>query len=300
MFCKECGTQLPDGLSFCTNCGVKFEEQPTQAQQPAQVQQPAQAYQPYPAMTPPPVKKKGKGCLIAAIAFIAVIALIIAALFLLVPGLITPANLKVKPADSDYQSVMAKLGYTKDVSPTTGDADDYVNQYGPVHSVDTGITSKEATAFFRENRPPYYALKQMQFRFNPDGTIEASGKLDLNYVIDEILAGNVTKQEIEERLPIKLDILPKAINIYAHFDSRVIDNRMVGVALHSIKIHGISIPDSIIGGSEAEEYIENVFSDYLSRAFDKSGLYFEQLENVDGELVFKGIMPDSLTRVPVN
>lgn len=33
MFCRSCGTQLPDGTAFCANCGTKVEVQP--APQPA-------------------------------------------------------------------------------------------------------------------------------------------------------------------------------------------------------------------------------------------------------------------------
>ena len=117
----------------------------------------------------------------------------------------------------------------------------------PVHPVDTTITSREVTAFVNKNRPDYFALKKMQIRFNPDGSIEASGKLDLNYVMDVILAGNVTKQEIEERLPISLDLLPKSVNVYTHFDGKIIDNQLTGLEMHSVKIYGISIPQSILG-----------------------------------------------------
>ena len=50
MFCKNCGTQLDDGLAFCTNCGAKQDAAaPAQPQQAyAQPQQTyAQPQQPY-------------------------------------------------------------------------------------------------------------------------------------------------------------------------------------------------------------------------------------------------------------
>ena len=59
MFCKNCGTQLPDDAVFCANCGTKQE--PIQPVQPAYV---------------PPVQpaKSGKGKLIAIIAAAAIVA----------------------------------------------------------------------------------------------------------------------------------------------------------------------------------------------------------------------------------
>lgn len=59
MFCRNCGTQLPDGTAFCSNCGqgTTATAPPTQAP-PVQMQQPAPppAYQQapqYPQQPPP-------------------------------------------------------------------------------------------------------------------------------------------------------------------------------------------------------------------------------------------------------
>lgn len=66
-YCKYCGSEMPDGARFCTNCGAELEAQttastggyePYSAQQNIQppYQQPAQsetAYQPYGAQQPP-------------------------------------------------------------------------------------------------------------------------------------------------------------------------------------------------------------------------------------------------------
>ena len=44
-YCPNCGTQLPDNATFCSNCGSHLGAAPTQYQQP-QYQQP-QYQQPY-------------------------------------------------------------------------------------------------------------------------------------------------------------------------------------------------------------------------------------------------------------
>lgn len=48
MFCRNCGSQLPDNAAFCGNCGTKVEAVAAAPQQPAYeaVQQPAPAQQP--------------------------------------------------------------------------------------------------------------------------------------------------------------------------------------------------------------------------------------------------------------
>lgn len=49
MFCKNCGTQLPDGSVFCTECGARVQEEPVDQEpiqeepvQPEPVQEPVQ------------------------------------------------------------------------------------------------------------------------------------------------------------------------------------------------------------------------------------------------------------------
>lgn len=52
MFCQQCGTQIEDGLPYCTNCGARQidikkgepQQQYAQPQQPVYVQQPQQGY----------------------------------------------------------------------------------------------------------------------------------------------------------------------------------------------------------------------------------------------------------------
>ncbi len=51
MFCKQCGTQLPDNAVFCTNCGARQQQASQQPpQQPAQ----QQTYQQFPYQQPYP------------------------------------------------------------------------------------------------------------------------------------------------------------------------------------------------------------------------------------------------------
>lgn len=292
MFCKECGTNLPEGTPFCTNCGAMVNDEKAKEIESPQTAAPVYVQQPHPKK-----KKKGKGCLIALISVVVVIALIIGALFLFLPGFLRASDLKVKHTESDYLSALDKLGYSKDESPDSGAGSDYSIQYGATHPLDTTLTSEEITAFLSFNRPPYYAMKNVQVKFNPDGTIEASGKLDLEYMLAEILRGKYSKDDIFGRFPM-IKLLPNNLNFYLDFEGDVIENKTENIMVHSVKIQGISLPGSIVKSDDAINFIEDFTDEYIERMNSKSGIYFEHLGNEDGELTFIGIMPDSVERFP--
>ena len=70
-FCKNCGTQLGDGIKFCVKCGAKQDEAPAQGAAPqaqyqapqAQYQAPQAQYAPQPQFTAPKVSDWDGGVL---------------------------------------------------------------------------------------------------------------------------------------------------------------------------------------------------------------------------------------------
>ena len=103
MFCNKCGSQVPDGMNFCNNCGNPMANAASQApQQPMYQQPPMQQpmYQPpvAPMQQPEPPEKKKTGLIIGIVA--GVLAVIVAAV--LVWGLAFDGfGLKDKDDDKD-------------------------------------------------------------------------------------------------------------------------------------------------------------------------------------------------------
>ena len=58
-YCPNCGAQVQEGASFCTNCGSRLA-QPSQAPAQAQSQTPYQAQPQASYAAPAPVEKKKK------------------------------------------------------------------------------------------------------------------------------------------------------------------------------------------------------------------------------------------------
>lgn len=54
-FCKNCGNQVPDGVTFCNNCGAPIQAEQPQYQQPQYAPQPQYQQPQYAPYAPQPV-----------------------------------------------------------------------------------------------------------------------------------------------------------------------------------------------------------------------------------------------------
>ncbi len=319
VYCKNCGQQMPDNAAFCPKCGqttatastVKTAPlappPPPVYQQPAPVyqqpvyqqpvyQQPVYQAQPGAVASAAAVRPKKHGGLIAFLIILVVLLGGFIAVTFLVPGLVLPVNLGVKSTYEGYANALSKLGFEKDAAPTTGTAEDYNVVYSGSHKVDTALSSEELTSFITENRPPYFAVKDVQIRFNEDGTIETTGKLETAYVFEQVLDGDYTLEDAKRALPM-LGLIPAKVNLYAKFTGEVVDNHIEGLYVDSITVMGITIPNDII---ESNEYfIIETLDDFIARTNAKSGADIQLMTVENGKLNIKGTMPSYMERVPL-
>lgn len=121
MFCRNCGSQLPDDTKFCSHCGAAQDNAAAAAPaQPVQPAQPAVQYQPSPAAAPK------KNPLVSILAVMAVVAAILLGALVIAPALSGNKNpapntqsavtqykhFEVKRAENDYCTVF--LRYKED------------------------------------------------------------------------------------------------------------------------------------------------------------------------------------------
>lgn len=303
MFCTNCGQGINDGALFCPNCGQKQAEiiSSSVTQPPSAQAAGAPVYTTQPQVPPyaPPMatQKKKHGCLTALIIVIVILALAAAAVYFLVPGLLRPYDLGIKSTREAYERSMEKMGISKDTSPVSGTADDYKITYGASHAVDTALTSEEITSFFNENRPPYYAVKDVQVRINGDGSIEASGRLDTSYVFNKMLYGQYSKQDAQSALPM-LGLIPDNVNIYFKVTGGVEDNQVHGLNVESVSVMGIGLPQSLI--ASAEPFVTQVLDIYIAKECARVGASIESVDVSNGKLDFNGSLPSSITRIPLH
>lgn len=305
MFCKNCGIRLENGSTeFCPNCGLKvnghsaqnlYTEAPLKQQVNKEYQSPKNEPQ---QSVNSGGRKKRSGCLTALLVFIIVIAGIALAAYFLLPGVFKPNDLGIKTSDQAYESAVQKLGYTKDKAPSIGAAQDYKYTYGSPKAADISLTSEEITSFLNVNRPPYYAIKNVQVRINPDNTVEAAASLDVPYVFNYILDGKYNKDDAKKALPM-LGLLPDKINVYSKFSGGVRNNRIEKMSIDKVSIMGIPIPGTLVNTTGATSFVKSSIDNYIGKETSKQNSRYDLLEVNNGNLVFKGQIPSSISRTPL-
>lgn len=210
------------------------------------------------------------------------------------PGLLWTKDLGVKYTEADYQSAITKLEYIKDAIPTGSAESEYVYTYGKTSAINTEFTSSEITAFINTGRPSYYAVKNVQVRLNPDGTIDASGIVNVDYVLNEILGGKFSREQIAKEMP-ALGLLPGSVNLYINAGGSVLNNN-AEVDLNKVEVQGIPIPTEYVNSKEAIDTVTGGANQIMQDYSSKSGSNFEKLAVENEKLVIKGDFPSSLTR----
>lgn len=240
-------------------------------------------------------KKKKHGFIKGILITLSVLVLVVVALGFIFPGLVWTRSLGVRYTQTDYNSIIDKLNYTKDAAPTGDSADLYNYVYGEPTNVDTEFTSEELTAFFNENRPSYYPLKNVQIKINEDGSIEVAAAANVDYFLNDVLGGKYTREQIQNEIP-ALGLLPDNVNIYLKFTGSVTNN-ISTIYIDLATVQGIEIPSNYTSSSSAINIIESSLNDFIAKLNADTGSNFESLTVQNGVLKFKGSVPSSLERI---
>lgn len=223
-----------------------------------------------------------------------VITIIILSLGFIFPGLLWTKDLGVRYTESDYKSFMTKLNYIKDAAPTGNSKENYVYTYGKTKNISTEFTSAEITAFINTGRPSYFAVKNVQVRINKDGTVDASGIVNVDYFLGEVLTGKFSREQIVKEIP-ALGFLPGNVNMALNINGGIANNKASG-SINSAEVQGIPIPTEYINSDEAVSTVTGGLNNILSKNSSESGSVFEKLAVENESLVLKGKFASSLTR----
>jgi len=203
------------------------------------------------------------------------------------PGLITPRDLGVKYSSSDHDSAVAKLSTVKELLTNLSTISEY--NYGTAKNIDISLNSAEITAFINTGNTVKYAVNNYQVLVNPDGTIETSGSVNVDFFLREILNNKVSREQIVKEVP-ALAVLPSNVNLYMKFSGEIISNKS-SAAIKDVAVQGITIPAKYINTDEAVSTFTNGIDSFLARNNPISGTSIDSLTTKDGLVNLKAKIP---------
>jgi hypothetical protein len=226
--------------------------------------------------------------------FIIGLIIIIAAILLTVnfafPGLITTRDLGVKYSSSDYDSAAAKLSTIKELLTNLPNMPDY--NYGASKNIDISLNSSEITAFINTGNTVKYAVNNYQVLINPDGTIEMSGAVNVNFFLKEILSNKISKEQIVKEIP-ALVFLPSSVNLYMKFSGEIIANKS-SAKIKDVAVQGITIPAEYINTNEAASTFTGGIDSFLAKNNSITGASIDSLTTKDGLVNLSAKIPNTI------
>jgi hypothetical protein len=189
------------------------------------------------------------------------------------------------------------MNYAKDTAPAAGSEGNYTYQYGPTQPVNINLTSEEMTSFLNYNRPPYYAIKNVQVRVNADDTIEMSGTINTNYLLDTVVGGVYSRSQVTSAFP-PTAIFPGNLNMYYKASGQIESQKAVELSLKSVEIQGIGVPSPVYSSSDATNIATNILNSFISRIEIKNHATYDFVKVKNSMVNFIGTVPSFLNRIP--
>jgi len=231
-----------------------------------------------------------------------IVALIVLVLgyFGFVPGLShlfgsdKPRDLGIRYTQADYDSASQKNN-VKIVTVSSAPNIESSIQWGGSHQVNNSFTSEEVTARINMNSAnwAYFPAKDVQIKFNQDGSVEASGILLFDRLEGFAAATKVPQSDIQTVLQVfneyKIPKIP--IPVYMKGNLTIKDNN-VDIAIPTLEIGRLILPRNVY--APAKSY----FEDFVKQQLNSGGygdLYVKSLDFDNGKLNFNGTLPDVAT-----
>ncbi|MCA9392406.1 hypothetical protein KC614_04390 [candidate division WWE3 bacterium] len=219
----------------------------------------------------------------------------------------TPRDLGITYTEQDLTSGRAKGKIKYEVADANTPASQSLQLLGK-NKVDTSFTSAEMTAIMNNKPGTYYPYKNVQVKFNADGSCEISGQIDKSRLSTYF----ATFDGPQEALDIIMKVLPDDPVFYGKARASLVDNKIAIAEPQKLEIGRIGIPlgpllswnnpfdtkafamdiSSII--SELSQYSnkKQILIDYTNQKLGEiQGFYAEDAHFEDNALLFKGTLP---------
>ena len=228
---------------------------------------------------------------------VVVVLVLVAGYFGFVPGVSKifgsdkPRNLVVTSTRADYVSVTTKDKIQRvDLPANTPPAQSL--SFSGSQPANFNITQAEATALINDNPWPYAALTDCQVRFNPDGTGEIAGILQMDKLHDYAIGRGYSEADFNNVLKYvqTYGVLQKNMPFYVKGTGSVV-NGVISFDISKLEVGRLSIPLSQINGHKAD--LINAFNKAVSQT---PGFSVNNFSITSGQIHFDGTLPKTITR----
>lgn len=252
MYCKNCGEFIKETDNYCTSC-----ERPVNR------------------IIPIKEKRKGSNTRITLLIIILITIFISIGIILNVSKIFGSTDLGIKASEKAYNSAMTK--FNASIKKLNG-------------YTDIVLTNEEITSLIKYNWPENNVTKNVQIRINENGTVEAAGEVNKNYIA-QYLIGNRDKETIKKILPM-FDALPEYTDVYAKFYCEIKNNRINFIDIDEIEIMGIQVPSSIYSNTQTRNQMADGINQFIENVSNKTGANFDLVKSKSGKLIVKGKLPE--------
>ncbi len=220
-----------------------------------------------------------------------------------------PKNLGVTFTEKDFESARKKTGVKYET--LTGDLKPEESlKYSGKRSVKMELTSSELTALTYERKWRYYPVKNWSVKINEDGTVETSGQILTNKLMDclsalgikpeessfenssKIIMMGVIANQVDPNIKRFYDLLNQISrfiksnpSFYIKGKAKIENNKLTLLQLDSVYLGKINLTSTVYKyKGEIVSLIEEILD-------NTHGLYVTKLEFQDMKLKFTGTLP---------
>ncbi len=232
---------------------------------------------------------------------VVVVLVLVAGYFGLVPGVASifgsdkPRDLGVTYTQDDYQSAREK-GNIQRISLPEDTPPEESLEFSGQQDASFNLTEEEATALLNIKSWRYFPLHDCQARFNPNGTGEFSGVLEMDTLKDYALARGYAEDDLKVVTDwvSRFAVLQKDMPFYMKGTASV-HNGVINFNVQQLQFGRISIPASQINDHKAE------LIDLLEEGFSHiDGFSINEFSLSNGQIYFDGTLPTSVARATGN
>jgi len=198
-----------------------------------------------------------------------------------------PKDLGVRATYEDYLNLCKKVGVKFIPAPSSGKATDYKKVFSGSRKIDRAYTQEELTAMLNFNKPSYWVIHNTQVRIHADGTLEGSSLINIKELKNSPQISNEARKYLKT--------LPNKVAVYVSGKVEIIGNNRVKLDVNKVEVGKLPIPGNFLTQENvnlANDYINSILSDIPN-------LDIQSVTYSDGNVNFKGIVPEELKRIPI-